>query len=440
MQAADLILAPRWIVPVEPAGQVLADHALVVRDGLIVAVLPRQQAVATFRATCLLERPDHVLMPGLVNAHTHAAMSLFRGLADDLPLEVWLREYIWPAETRWVAADFVRDGAELAMLEMVRGGTTCFSDMYFFPDIVGLAAIDHGLRTCIGMIVLEHPTIWATSADEYISKGLAVHDQFRGQPLIRTTFAPHAPYTVSDESFRQIRMLADELEAPITMHVAETATEVSESCRDHGRRPLRRLDDLGLVSPLLAAVHVTQIDDREIALLASRGATVVHCPESNLKLASGFCPVGRLLASGVNVALGTDGACSNNDLDMFGEMRTAALVAKAVAGDARTADAASVLTMATLGGARALGLADTIGSLVPGKQADLICVDLSAPATQPVHHPISQLVYAASRDQVSDVFVAGRQLLADGVPTMVDASAIVGRAAVWQQKLGSTHG
>lgn len=435
MEKTDLLINARWIVPVEPKGAVLDDHAVAVRDGRIVAILPRDEARDRFDSAETIDRGDHVLIPGLVNAHTHAAMTLLRGLADDLPLDEWLSEHIWPAEARWAGPEFVRDGTDLALIEMIRSGTTCFQDMYYFPDVVAQAAVERNMRAAIGMILIEQPTVWAQTPDEYFAKGLAVHDRFRGNALIRMTFAPHAPYTVSDESFERMRTLADELDTPIHMHVHETAAEVQNEMDSHNRRPLDRLNELGLVGPLLTAVHMTQLTDAEIELLAARNVTVVHCPESNLKLASGFCPVARLLAAGVNVALGTDGAGSNNDLDMFGEMRTAALLAKGVAGDAAAVNAADALTMATINGARALGLANEIGSIEPGKLADLVCVDLKVPACQPVHNPISQLVYSVSRDQVSDVWIGGQCVLADRQLSYDNEPDILERAAAWQRRL-----
>ena len=440
MQPADLIITARWIVPIEPAGVVLEDHAVVIRDGLVLSVLPRATALEAYPEAARIDRPTHVLLPGLVNAHTHAAMTLFRGLADDLPLEVWLNQHIWPAEAQWVTADFVRDGTELALLEMLQGGTTTCGDMYFYPDAVARAVADSGMRAAIGMIVLEHPTVWARSPDEYLSKGLAVRDQFQGHPRVSTAFAPHAPYTVSNSTFEHIRILADELETPVQMHVHETASEIVNSMEQFGCRPLARLEALGIVTPLLSAVHMTQLASDEIELLAARGVSVVHCPESNLKLASGLCPVASLAAAGVNVALGTDGAASNNDLDMFGEMRTAALLAKGITQRADAMPVSAVLQMATLNGARALGLGDRVGSLVPGKEADMICVDLAGAASQPVYSPVSQLVYTASRDQVTDVWVAGQQLLEKGVPTLADSRAILARAAAWGNKLRTRHG
>lgn len=435
MEQADLIINARWTVPVEPAGAVLEDHALVIRDGRIASLLPQVKARETFACPNIIDRPRHVLIPGLINAHTHAAMTLFRGMADDIPLDQWLSDHIWPAEARWASIEFVRDGTELALLEMIKGGTTCFQDMYFFPDVVAQAAVERRIRAVVGMIVIDMPTIWAQTTEEYFSKGLAVHDQFAGNPLIRTTFAPHAPYTVGDATLEHMRTLADELDTPIHTHLHETAAEVQTAIEKHGHRPLERLDRLRLVNSSLIAVHMTQLTETEIELLAERGVSVVHCPESNLKLASGFCPVQTLQAAGVNVALGTDGAGSNNDLDMFGEMRTAALLAKGISGDASAMPAEETLAMATINGARALGLDGEIGSLTVGKAADIVCVDLSSPACQPVHHPISQLVYSAGRDQVCDVWIGGEPVLADRRLSTDNEADILERAAAWQRRL-----
>jgi 5-methylthioadenosine/S-adenosylhomocysteine deaminase len=384
------------------------------------------------------ERVDlsaHALIPGLVNAHTHNPMTLMRGLADDLPLMIWLNQHIWPAEARVMGPEFVRDGIEIAIAEMLRGGTTCCSENYFFPDVQAATYRRLGFRAAVGLPFIEFPSAWAKSRDEYFDKNLAVHDEFRGERLVTTTLAPHAPYTVADESFTRIRMLSDQLDIPVHIHVHETAQEVEESRKQHGVRPFARLQALGLVNDHLIAVHMTQLLDGEIAQLAEAGASVVHCPESNLKLASGFCPAEKLRRAGVNLAIGTDGCASNNDLDMFGEMRTAALLAKGVAGDASAFDAAFALQAATLNGARAIGLADRIGSIVPGKQADLAAVRLDALETQPVYHAISQLVYTAGRRHVSDVWVAGVRKVENGTVLGVDADELRGRAQAWQSRI-----
>jgi 5-methylthioadenosine/S-adenosylhomocysteine deaminase len=435
MQTIDLVIHARWIIPVEPADTVHEHYAIAIHDGRIIELLPSDSAKQKYQADSEQYLYQHALIPGLVNSHTHAAMALFRGLADDLPLMEWLQNHIWPAESRWVNEEFVHDGTQLAVAEMIRGGTTCFNDMYFFPDETARVADAVGMRAAVGLIVLDFPTIWAGGADEYIHKGLEVHDRYRNHPLISTLFAPHAPYTVSDSPLQRIATLAEELDIPIHMHVHETAHEVMESEQNAGLRPIQRLKNLGLVTPRLLGVHMTQLRDEEIVVFAETGAHVVHCPESNLKLASGFCPVQKLNLAKVNVALGTDGAASNNDLDMLGELKTAALLAKAVSGEASALPAADALRMATINGAKALGLDNTIGSLQAGKAADMVAVQLDEIATQPVYNALSQLVYACTRHQVTDVWVAGKQLLKERVLTTIDEKAVVAKAKTWGEKI-----
>jgi 5-methylthioadenosine/S-adenosylhomocysteine deaminase len=433
----DTLIHAQWIVPVVPEGLVLEGHCLAIQGGRILDILPSDQGRRQYAAEQTLELSGQALIPGLVNAHTHAAMSLLRGLADDLPLMTWLNEHIWPAEGRWVNEEFVYDGSRLAIAEMLSGGTTCFNDMYFFPDITARAADAAGIRAMVGLIALDFPSAWAADADAYLHKGLEVHDQFRANPLIHTAFAPHAPYSVADRLLERVRMYADELEIPIHIHLHETRDEILQGLRDHGKRPLQRLEDLDLLSPALQAIHMTHLETQEIERFALSGAHVVHCPESNLKLASGFCPVNELLQAGINVALGTDGAASNNDLDMFSEMRTAALLAKGVAGDASAVPAARALSMATLHGARALGLGDETGSLEPGKSADLVAVNLNDLHSQPVYQPISQLVYTCGREQVSHVWVAGRHLINEGQLTTLERAELLQRAAYWRSRIAA---
>ena len=434
-EPADLVLSASWIVPVEPAGRVLEGHALAIRDGLITGLDTVPAIDSAFAPRERAHLDGHALVPGFVNAHTHAAMTLFRGLADDLPLEVWLAEHIWPAESRFVDEAFVRAGTRLAVVEMLLGGTTCFNDMYFFPDVVGEIARGAGIRAVLGLIVLEGPTAWARDPESYLARGLEVHDAFGGDPLIGTALAPHAPYTVGDAAFERVGELSRRLAIPVHVHLHETRREVEDAVRDTGERPFARLSRLGLLDERLAAVHMTQLLPGEIGALAEAGASVLHCPESNLKLASGVCPVPSLSAAGVNVALGTDGAASNNDLDMLGEMRTAALLGKLATGDATANPAAEVLRMATLGGARSLGLGDRIGSLEPGKAADVVSIDLRGPDTQPVYHPVSQIVYAATRAHVRDVWVDGRRTVRDGRLETLDAGDAVAEARRWRERL-----
>jgi len=437
MIAADNILTARWVLPIEPDDVVLEHHALILRDGHIHDLLPIAEALSRYPGIPVEEFPAHALIPGFVNSHTHAAMCLMRGIADDRPLMEWLTDHIWPLEQQWMGEAFVRDGSDLAMAEMIRGGVTCFNDMYFFPEVTASRAIRCGLRAVLGMILVDFPSAWASGPAEYLEKGLQLRDEMLNDPLVSFAFAPHAPYSVADEPLRRIATLAAELDLPIHMHLHETAAEIDQSRQQYGLRPLNRLQQLELLGPNYIAVHMTQLTDEEIVQLAVAGVSVVHCPESNLKLASGFCPVAGLVAAGVNVAIGTDGAASNNDLDVMGEMRMAALLAKAISGDASVIPAKTALRMATLNGARALGLETEIGSLERGKWADITAIRLNAIETQPLFNPVSDLVYAASRHQVSDVWVGGRRLLRDRQLTTLDIDEIRQNAAEWRQKLMS---
>ncbi|SDH07755.1 5-methylthioadenosine/S-adenosylhomocysteine deaminase [Pseudomonas flavescens] len=436
----DLLLLPTWLVPVEPAGVVLHDHGLGIRDGKIALIAPRAEALRR-GATQIRELPGRLLTPGLVNAHGHAAMTLFRGLADDLPLMTWLEKHIWPAEAKWVDEQFVQDGTELAIAEQIKSGISCFADMYFFPEMACERVHASGMRAQISIPVLDFAIPGARDADEALRKGVTLFDELRHHSRLSVAFGPHAPYTVSDANLEKLRILAEELDAGIHMHVQETASEVQQSLEQHGERPLARLYRLGLLGPRFQAVHMTQIDDDDIALLVATNSSVIHCPESNLKLASGFCPVEKLWQAGVNVAIGTDGAASNNDLDLLGETRTAALLAKAVAGSASALDAHRALRMATLNGARALGLDGEIGSLEPGKAADIVAFDLRGLAQQPVYDPVSQLIYATSRDCVEHLWVAGKPLLEDRRLTRLDEERIIATSGQWGAKIAGrpTH-
>lgn len=431
----DSLICARWIVPVEPADSILENHAVAIEGGKIIELLPVDEAMARYDAYEIQQLDYHALIPGLINAHTHAAMTLFRGIADDLPLMEWLNEHIWPAEQKWISPEFVEDGTRLAIAEMLRGGTTCFNDMYFFPDHAAETAVEIGMRAVIGLIMIDFPTPWARDSQEYFEKGEHVHDKYKHSPLINTAFAPHAPYTVSDGPLARIGTLAEELDVQIHMHVHETGDEINRSIEQHGVRPLQRLDNLGLLSNRLVAVHMTHLDNKEIDLAAKYNINVVHCPESNLKLASGFCPVNELISAGINVATGTDGSASNNDLDMIGEMRTSALLAKGVANDSSVVPARKILEMATINGARALGIDSLTGSLLPGKEADAVAIDLNAIETQPLYDPVSQIVYASTRSQVTDVWVAGRQLLKNRELLTIHEELVRQKARAWQEKL-----
>ncbi|MGZ8229079.1 MAG: TRZ/ATZ family hydrolase [Burkholderiales bacterium] len=437
MEPADTIIDARWVVPVEPARRVLDGHSIAVRGGRIVSIAPSEEVRERFTSPTHVALASHALMPGLVNLHTHAAMTLLRGYGDDTPLMEWLQRYIWPVETRYVSPAFVRDGTMLACAEMLRSGITCFSDMYFFPESAAEAAVDAGMHAAIGMIVIEMPSPYASDARDYLAKGLAMRDALRDEPLLSFCLAPHAPYTVSDPTLERIATYAAELDLPIHTHVHETNDEIRESLSAHGLRPLARLQRLGLVGPGLIAVHAIHLEAHELAMLAQYGCSVAHCPSSNLKLASGIADVSRMLASDINVGLGTDGAASNNRLDVLNEMRTAALLAKGTSGDASTLPAHQALHMATLAGAKALGLDAQIGSLAVGKRADITAIDLSNLEVAPCYDPVSDLVYAAGREHVSHVWVEGRLRVQSGKLLDIDPRELQAKAVHWRDRIRS---
>ncbi|HEY3178889.1 MAG TPA: TRZ/ATZ family hydrolase [Casimicrobiaceae bacterium] len=430
----DLVIDARYIVPIEPPGM-LVDHALVVDDGRIVALAPSASIEQAYVPRKRVVLSTHVLIPGLVNAHTHAAMVLMRGIADDVPLKTWLEDHIWPREGRYVSPEFVADGTLHAAAEMLKGGITCANDMYFYPDAAAHAYESAGMRALIGMPVLDFPTPYASDADVYLAKGFAARDAFKHSPRLAFALAPHAPYTVADETWRKIVMYARQLDLPIHTHIAETQTEVETSRAASGESPVLRLDRLGATGPSFIGVHAVHLQAADIETLATQQCNVVHCPVSNMKLASGIAPVTALAGRGINVALGTDGAASNNRLDLFSEMRIASLLAKVATGDAGALPATTALHMATLGGAIALGLDREIGSLVPGKQADAVAIDLSDIDELPMYDPISHLVHVAGRHQVTDVWVGGDRVVDARCLTTIDEPTVVARARVWQQRL-----
>ena len=430
------ILLPRYLLPVCPRGEVLTGHAVVIEGDSISGIEDRATAIEKFPDAERIELSSHVLMPGLINMHTHSAMSLLRGYADDLALDTWLKDHIWPAEKRWLSPGFVRDGAELAIAEMIRSGTTFFNDMYFFPDVIADAVERAGLRACIGLPIIDLETAWGSGYEEYLEKALDVQAAYKVNDHVMTSLAPHALYTVTDEMLLKISEISALEGVPVHMHLLEVAGEIKHSMTEYGIRPMRRLQDLGLLSSRLIAVHMAHVTWDDIELLAETGVNVVHCPESNLKLASGMCPVSELLKGGVNVCVGTDGAASNNNLDILGELRTAALLAKGVAGDPCVVDAVTAIELVTINAARALGVSDRLGSIETGKLADFCALDLNWPETQPVHHHVSsQLVYSASSRQVTDVWVGGRRLLHDGELTSLDLEEVLEKARRWNRRM-----
>lgn len=437
MQNIHTLLSAQYIVPVEPENTVLQNHSIAIDNGRIVEICPTERAVQLYSPQSHFEYPHHILMPGLINAHTHAAMALLRGVASDMPLMQWLQEHIWPIEQQWVNEKFVQDGSELAIAEMLRGGITCFSDMYFYPEVTARVASTIGIRAVIGMIVLEFPTMYASSPDEYLSKGLALYDNYKSDPLISNVFAPHAPYTVSDTTFTKLNSYANELDVAIHMHIHETQDEIETSIKEHNDRPLARLEKLGLVNPNLLAVHMTQLLPKEIERVAETGVTVVHCPQSNLKLASGFCPTQELLSNNARVIIGTDSCASNDDLNMFAELKTAALIAKGVSLDATAFSAEQALRSATIDAARALGIGDETGSIEANKSADIIAIRCDNVESQPMYDLFGHLAYSTDRSRVSDVFVAGRQLLRNRALTSISEDEIISKAKQWGHNINT---
>ncbi|HMW49550.1 MAG TPA: TRZ/ATZ family hydrolase, partial [Cellvibrionaceae bacterium] len=435
LPSADLILHPQWLLPIAPHNRLLERCSVAIKDGVICALAPRAQIESQWQAKQVIELPQQVLMPGLVNCHNHAAMSLLSGFADDLPLMTWLNDHIWPAEGQWVDEEFVTDGTTRSIAEMLLSGTTCFSDMYFFPEAAARVVNETGIRAQITFPLLDFPNRWAADIDEGLRKGLSLFDDYKDHPRISIGFGPHAPYTLGDSSLRRIAILANEVQAPVHIHVHETAQEVADSMAQYGQRPLARLLELGLLSPQTQCVHMTQINDEDLRLLQETGAKVIHCPESNLKLASGFCPADKLLKAGIEVGLGTDGAASNNNVDMFGELHTTALLAKAVAGDAAALAAEEALYMATLGGAKTLGLDSQIGSLEVGKQADMIALSLDPLLSTPSYSLVSNLVYRPGSHRVNHLWVSGKALVSEGALQGLDSSQISRTTARWQQQI-----
>jgi 5-methylthioadenosine/S-adenosylhomocysteine deaminase len=429
------LIHPRYLVPVRPSGVVFDAWSVAITDDLIVRLMPRDEAEQAYPEAEVIELPEHVLLPGLINMHTHSPMNLLRGYADDMDLHVWLRQHIWPAEQEFVGPAFVADGTRLAIAEMLRAGTTCFNDMYFFPDAIARACQDAGIRASIGVPLIEDQSVSTTDIDGYFEQGLELHRKWQAEPLLSFTLSPHAPYTVTDETLQRVAAYSEELNIPVHMHLLETEWDIKHSLQHHDLHPLRRLKELNLLNSRLQAVHMTQLSMEDISTLAEAGVHVVHCPQSNLKLASGICPLASLMEAGINVSLGTDGAASNNDLDLLAEAQTAALLAKGISGNAESVNAFQALEMMTINGAMALGMEKRIGSIEPGKAADFCAMDLSCPETQPLHHVVSQVIYAASRRQVSDVWVAGRRVLDSGQLTSIDLEETTSKARQWAARL-----
>jgi len=441
----DLIISASWIIPMSTESaesteinsekKYLENAALVIHKGKILD-LDRQEIIfKKYESKNLINKKNHVLMPGLINSHTHLAMSLLKGVADDLPLMTWLKNNIWPAESAFVSQEFVRDGAELALLELIQGGVTCVNDMYFYAEETAKIINQSGMRGFVSNSILNIPMPWAPTLEDCFLKAEKICEQVKQYDLVGATIAPHAPYTNDVNSLTMAKLLAEKFNTQIHMHVQETYSELQQHDLLYKERPLETLNKLDLVSKKLMAVHMTQVSESDIQLLKNTGASVIHCPESNMKLASGACPVAQLLKNNINVALGTDGSASNNNLDMFGEMRSASFMAKLIDQDPESLSAYQLLQMASINGAKALGIENQTGSLEIGKSADFIAVDLHDAATLPVYNPISQLVYAAHAHQVTDSWVAGKLIMENRKVLNLDSELIFQKAEVWREKI-----
>lgn len=437
MENIDHLIHGKWVITCEENEAPLEQHALAIKDGKILAILPSKEATQKYKAKKEIHYPTHALTPGLINAHTHSAMTLFRGLSDDLELMDWLENHIWPAEGKWVSEELVYDGTQLAIAEMIRCGTVCFNDMYFFLEATAQAAIQAGMRAHIGMHIIGVPTAWAKTVDEYFTKAIEFYEQYKNNALVVPTIAPHSTYMLSTKDLERIKQLSDDYRLKINIHLQEAPSEINQAQKLFGKRPLAHLNDLGLVTADLIAIHMTQIVPEDIEILTAQQPSIVHCPESNMKLQSGAAPIEQLRKAGLNIALGTDGAASNNDLDMLGEMRTAAFLGKITAADPRAVPAEYALSMATINGAKALGIDHYTGSLKTGKAADFIAINMEDVSTQPLYHPISQIVYAAARHQVTDVWVAGKQLMKNRELLTIDEKEILAKAQNWRNKIKS---
>jgi len=435
MQKVDLILKAAYVVTMDSKDRILESAAVVVKDGVILDVDTIDKIQEKYHAEKVLGGQTYALLPSFVNAHTHSPMVYFRGLADDLPLNVWLQEHIWPSEAKFVAPEFIRDATELACLEMIRAGISIFNDMYFYVDVTAEVVKRAGLRAVLGTGILEFPTPEAKNVDECFEKAEAFIQKYQNDPLVVPAVAPHAPYTCSAETYERAFELAEKYSTAVHTHLAETKWEVEEIQKRYSRRPVEYLHELGFLRPNLIAAHCVWVTDKEIELIADTSTKVVHCPESNLKLASGFSPVTKMLSAGVTVSLGTDGAASNNNLDIMEEMSTAAKIHKALSEDPTVVDAKTALKMATVYGVEVLGLSSQLGSLEPGKQADIVLIELNEPHLVPIYNIYSHLVYSAKSSDISCLVVNGKVLMEQKKVLSFDEEEVLKKAKKWAEKI-----
>lgn len=432
---ADYLIAADYILTMDDSFTVITDGALAVKGTDILDVGKYEEISRVYRAEKIVREKHKVIFPGLINTHTHAAMVYFRGIADDLPLQEWLKEHIWPAENKWLSPEFIADSIELACLEMLKGGVTVYNDMYFFENAAAHSTKKIGMRAVLGCGILDFPTRSGNSADEYLAHAESFIRDWKGDELIVPCIAPHALYTCGPETLQKAKAMALQYRVPLHIHLSETKWEVEEVKMRYRMKPVHYLESLGFLDETVLAAHCIWLDDDEIEILAQSKAAVSHCMESNLKLASGFAPVVTMLMSGLKVTFGTDGAASNNDLNILSEMSTTAKVHKALSENPTALDARTVLLMATRWGAEALGLGNTIGSLQKGKRADFVSLNLNKPHLTPLYDISSHIVYSAMASDVDSVMVNGRYVVESGRLVTADEEEILAKAREWAEKI-----
>lgn len=428
----DLIVKAKYILPMNDALEIIQDGFVAITDGKIAAIGQEDILDKGIAVKEIIDAGNAIVMPGLINAHTHAAMAYFRGLADDLPLDIWLQKHIWPAEAKYVKPDFVRNSLALACLEMIKSGTTCFSDMYFFQESAAEIVANAGLRALLSEVILDFPSPSSPHPQDAMDKTVRLVEQFKDDGLIKIALAPHAIYTVAKENLLAIKELRDKYSLPIHIHLSETKKEEMDSREKYQKSPVEYLADIGLLNDRLMAAHCVWLSDNDIEIIAESGAKAVHCPASNMKLGSGISPVGRMIKNNIIVGLGTDGQASNNSLDMFDAMRLAALLPKAASLDPELVKAREVVKMATIDGAKVIGQEKEIGSLVPGKKADLITINLNQPHLVPLSDPYSHLAYCVRGGDVNDVIVNGSIIMRNREVKTLDEKAIIVQASAFR--------
>ena len=442
LQAAepvDAIWSARYVITEDAQHRVIENGAVAVKGQRIAAVGTRAEINAKYTTKQRLDRPEAILAPGLINTHTHAAMSLFRGIADDLRLQDWLEKFIFPAEAKNVSADFVRWGTRLACLEMLLGGTTTFTDMYYFEDVVGEVAVEAGMRGVLGETVIGFPVADNKTPAQALAFTEAFMRRFSKDQLVVPAVAPHALYTNSDETLKACRRLANQYKMPLLIHLSETKKENDDEMAKRHQSPTKTLDSLGMWEGWSIAAHAVWVDEDDMAILKRRGVGIGHCPSSNMKLASGIAPVTRMLELDLPVGLGPDGpAGSNNDFNLFEEMDLAAKLQKVHTGNPQAVPASAALEMATIRGARALGLEKDIGSIEAGKRADMIMVRIDRPNARPMYDAVSQMVYALKASDVRDVMVDGKQVVRDAKILTLNAQQVLAKAAEYRAQISAS--